>query len=181
MGGRYLNTIRYENVDNIHLDLFSGFNRYQDVKKCWRKVEDNWVLKDVPFIEQWSIDEYKILVSCLQNTISTGGVVIGAYNDDILVGFASVESEFFGSKENYLQLSSIHITYESRNRGIGKELFLLSCEAAKDKGVDKLYISAHSSEETQAFYKSVGCVEAAEYNQRLVDLEPYDCQLEYCL
>ncbi|MDF2592353.1 MAG: GCN5-related N-acetyltransferase, partial [Clostridia bacterium] len=31
----------------------------------------------------------------------------------------------------------------------------------------------------QAFYKAMGCVEAKEYNDRLVAEEPFDCQLEY--
>jgi len=65
--------------------------------------------------------------------------------------------------------------------GIGKKLFSLICKKAKEMGAQKLYISAHSSEETQAFYKAVGCVEAVEYNVKLVEEEPCDCQLEYCL
>lgn len=42
-------------------------------------------------------------------------------------------------------------------------------------------MSTHSSEETQAFYKAMGCMEAVEYNEKLVSEEPCDCQLEYCL
>jgi len=48
-------------------------------------------------------------------------------------------------------------------------------------GAEKLYISAHSSVESQAFYRSMGCAEAEEYNARHVELEPCDCQLEYLL
>ena len=51
-------------------------------------------------------------------------------------------------------------------------------EWAKQKGAKKLYISAHSAVESQAFYKSMGCVEAKVYNQKHVEDEPYDCQLE---
>jgi hypothetical protein len=65
--------------------------------------------------------------------------------------------------------------------GIGKRLFALGYETAKAMGAQKLYISAHSSEETQAFYKALGCVEATEYNDSFVAKEPYDCQLEYRL
>jgi len=97
------------------------------------------------------------------------------------VGFASVESEFFGSQKEYLQLSSLHISYENRGMGIGKKLFSLACKKAKEMGAQKLYISAHSSEETQAFYKAVNCVKGVEYNPKLVAEEPCDCQLEYCL
>lgn len=65
-----------------------------------------------------------------------------------------------------------------RRKGIGKTLFLLAKEWAKQKGSKKLYIYAHSAVESQAFYKSMGCVEAEVYNQKHVKDEPYDCQLE---
>ena len=51
-------------------------------------------------------------------------------------------------------------------------------EWAKQKGAKKLYISAHSAVESQAFYKSMRCVEAEVYNKKHVEDEPYDCQLE---
>jgi hypothetical protein len=44
-----------------------------------------------------------------------------------------------------------------------------------------LYISSHSSEESQAVYRAVGCCEAKEINERLAEEEPYDCQLEFPL
>ncbi len=176
-------TIQYKELelDEIKEVLFKKFNRYQNVKKCWRKENDNWVLKDISFIEQWGSEEYKYLIKCLKNTIKTGGKVVGAFNNNVLVGFASIENELFGSHDEYIQLSSIHISSESRGMGIGKRLFDLINNIAKDMGAKKLYISAHSSKETQAFYKAIGCVEALEYNTKLVELEPYDCQLEYNL
>ena len=69
-------------------------------------------------------------------------------------------------------------TAESQGKGIGRTLFLAAKEWAKQKGAKKLYISAHSAVESQAFYKSMGCVEAEVYNQKHVEDEPYDCQLE---
>ena len=45
----------------------------------------------------------------------------------------------------------------------------------------KLYISAHSAVESQAFYKKMGCVEAEEYDPAHTAAEPCDCQLEYLL
>lgn len=165
----------------ISESLFTSFNRYQDVKKCWRKENGKWTLKDIAFTEQWNLDEYKKLTKCLQNTVKTGGALFAAFNKDILVGFASIESKFFGLKKDYLELSCIHISYEYRGTGIGKKLFFLVCRRASEMGAKKLYISAHSSQETQAFYKTMGCVEAVEYNDELVAREPCDCQLEYRL
>lgn len=183
--GRYLllKPINYKElkITDISLELFSNFNRYQDVKKCWRKENGQWILKEIAFTEQWGAYEYELLVKCLQNTIREGGTVFGAFKNGVLVGFASIESQFWGSQKQYLQLSSIHTSYENRGNGVGKNLFSLTCKKAREMGAKKLYISANSSQETQAFYKALGCVEAVEYNDKLVTKEPFDCQLEYSL
>lgn len=175
-----MTSIRYKefNVAEIDITLFTSFNRYQEVTKCWRKENGEWKLKDIPFIEQWGPGEYEYLIKNLYNTIRTGGAVFGAFNNDVLIGFASVEGLLFGMKNEYIELSSIHTSYESRGMGIGRSLFSLACRKAKEMGAQKLYISAHSSQESQAFYKALGCVEAVEYNSRLVAKEPCDCQLE---
>lgn len=165
----------------IGVGLFTSFNRYQEVNKCWRKEKGEWILKEIAFTEQWSPNEYKYLVKCLKNTLKTGGTVFGAFHNNLLVGFASLENQFFGSHKEYLQLSSIHTSFENRGMGTGKKLLSLVCNKAKEMGAQKLYISAHSSEESQAFYRAMGCVEAMEYNVRLVAEEPCDCQLEYSL
>lgn len=165
----------------INRELFRHFNRYQEVKRCWRKEEDGWKLKEIAFVEQWNEEEYEFLVKCLKNTANTGGFVIGCFGDGKLTGFASVEHERFGFREQYVQLSCIHISCEARGRGYGKKLFQYAAQAGKKLGAEKLYISAHSSEETQAFYHALGCVEAKEYNQKLFEAEPCDCQLEYGL
>ena len=95
--------------------------------------------------------------------------VFGAFKDEKLVGFSSVESELFGEKQEYLQLSSLHVSNEQRGGGIGKTLFQMSADRAGAMGAKKLYISAHSSQETQAFYESTGCSEAVEYNRILCE------------
>lgn len=163
---------------DICRDLFRQFIRRQIVEKCWRKENGNWVIRDDPFIDDWSEAEYKILVACLKNTIDTGGFVYGFFCDGMLKGFTSVESVLFGAAEKYLDLTSLHVSQDMRGRGIGKILFLEAGKWAKNHGAEKLYISAHSAVETQAFYKAMGCTEAHEYNQQHVEAEPYDCQLE---
>ncbi|MDF2884803.1 MAG: N-acetyltransferase [Clostridiaceae bacterium] len=176
-----METILYKKLElyEINEELFKDFNRYQEVKKCWRKVDGKWVLKNIAFTEQWSKKEYQYLIKCLQNSINTGGKVLGAFCDKKLIGFASVENNLFGLHNEYIQLSCIHTSYEFRGTGVGKKLFFLMCNHAKELGAQKLYISAHSSEETQAFYTAMGCIEAKEYNTELAEHEPCDCQMEY--
>lgn len=137
-----MESINYRELKKSEIDvtLFASFNRYQDVKRCWRKENGKWILKDIAFTEQWSSDEYEYLVNCLLNTKKTGGVVLGAFNNTMLVGFASVESQFLGSQKEYLQLSSIHTSYENRGMRIGKNLFSLVCKKAKEMGAQRLKI-----------------------------------------
>lgn len=172
--------IQYRNpsLNEMRTELFDGFIRRQNVTKCWRKENGKWKIKDDPFIDDWSESDYQILVDCLRNTIITGGFVYAAFYNGILKGFTSVESVLFGGEQKYMDLSSIHVSEDMRNKGIGAELFLAAKEWAKDKGAKKLYISAHSAVESQAFYKKMGCVEAEVYDRKHVDKEPYDCQLE---
>lgn len=162
-------------------ELFGGFIRHQVVIKCWRREKGEWVIREDPFIDDWTEADYRTLISCLKNTVSTGGVVYGAFISGTLKGFASVEPDFMGKEGQYLDLSSIHVSEDARGTGIGRALFLMAKEWARKRGAKKLYISAHSAVETQAFYRSMGCVEALEYDRRHVDQEPFDCQMECVL
>ena len=141
------------NENELNTEIFSNFNRYQQVNKCWRKRNGQWTLENIAFTEQWGKEEYEFLVECLKNTLNTGGAVIGAFIEGKLAGFTSIENKFFQ----------------------------MIAQEARDLEAKKLYISAHSSEESQAFYKAIGCIEAKEYNEKLVQAEPCDCQLEYIL
>ena len=162
----------------IYRELFAGFIRHQNVTKCFRKENGSWIIKDAPFVDNWTESDYAILIDCLKNTVRTGGFVYAAFNGGILKGFTSVESGLFGEDQKYLDLSSIHVSEDMRGTGIGKKLFNAANDWAKKKGAKKLYISAHSAVETQAFYKAMGCTEAQVYNQKHTEAEPFDCQLE---
>lgn len=167
--------------NEISLEIFNDFTRHQKVTKCFRKENDEWVIKEVPFIDDWSESDYQLLVKCLKNTVATGGFVYAAFSNGKLKGFVSVEPELFGGENKYLDLSSIHVSEEMRGNGIGAELFGAAKEWAREKGARKLYISSHSAVESQAFYRKMGCVEAKMYDLKHVEAEPCDCQLECIL
>ncbi|MBD5555985.1 MAG: GNAT family N-acetyltransferase [Roseburia sp.] len=172
--------IQYRDLQEHEIcqELFKDFIRHQNVTKCWRREHDEWIIKDDPFVDDWTEADYRTLVSCLRNTVSTGGFVHAVFYNGKLKGFVSVEQGLFGGEQKYLDLSSIHVSEDMRNQGIGAVLFCAAKEWAKENGADKLYISAHSAVESQAFYKKMGCVEAEVYHQRHATEAPYDCQLE---
>lgn len=175
--------IQYRKIepDEINRALFKDFIRRQVVTGCWRHEAGAWVIKDDPFIDDWSEEDYRVLIDCLRRTLLEGGFVFGAFSDGCLKGFAAVTSGLFGGENRYLDLASIHVSEDMRGQGAGKALFLAAKDWARQNGAKKLYISAHSAVESQAFYKAMGCVEAAWYHQGHVAEEPYDCQLECVL
>lgn len=67
--------------EEICPELFCDFERRQVVTKCRRKIDGVWTVKDDPFIDQWSETDYVFLVKCLKNTVRTGGVIYGAFQD----------------------------------------------------------------------------------------------------
>lgn len=172
--------VEYRILSESEIDraLFAQFVRHQVVVDCCRKVDGAWTVKPDPFVDDWSEDDYRTLVACLKNTARTGGFVCGAFVAGALKGFVSVEPGLFGGDQGYLDLSSLHVSEDVRGRGIGTELFRRAAGWARQAGARKLYVSAHSAVETQAFYRAMGCVEAREYDMRHVEREPFDCQLE---
>lgn len=166
------------NQTDISPSMFAGFQRRQEVTHCWRKENGQWVIKPIAFVDDWTAEGRAFLAKCLGNTLETGGMAAGAFSGERLVGLVSVEGPPLGSRGQYLDLSSLHVSQEMRGQGIGRKLFAMAKEFAHEKGAEKLYISSHSAVESQAFYKAMGCVEAEEYDPEHVRREPCDCQIE---
>ena len=170
-------------LNDLKPTLLQHFNRYQEVQHCLRFENGKWVLKEIPFVEQWDAElKEEIVTSDFVNYLKSGGFLWGAFNsNNEMIAFATLLSNFFGSKNQYLQLMQLHVSYEYRGTGIGKELFQLCSQRAKQLGAEKLYISAHSAEESQLFYEILGYVDALEINEKIVEHEPYDRQMEFVI
>ena len=164
--------------DEICRELFGGFVWRQVVTKCWRRECGRWTVRDDPFVDDWSEADYCKLVADLKRVVAERGFVYAAFDNGVLKGFVAVEPELFGGEHRYLDLAAIHVSEDMRGQGTGTALFLAAKRWAAEHGARKLYISAHSAVESQAFYKKMGCVEAEQYCQRHVAAEPLDCQLE---
>lgn len=106
---------------------------------------------------------------------------MGAFENDVLVGVAILESKFIGAQQDTLQLKFFHVSRDYRKQGLGTELFNMAVEKAKLLGAKKLYVSATPSENTIQYYMRLGCVLATEINPELFALEPEDIHLQYTI
>jgi ribosomal protein S18 acetylase RimI-like enzyme len=119
-------------------------------------------------------------LEALLGCFDEGGTVWGAFVEDgRFVGIAALTARFFGPAADRLQLLFLHVSHGFRDRGIGKRLFLVAAERARERGTRMLYVSAVPSEHTVGFYRGLGCVPVAEPDPELFAEEPEDIHLEY--
>jgi len=165
---------------DISKNILDHYNRYQEIKKCYRKEEGKWIIKDIEFIENWDKDKKDNVIKIFTETLDgNSGYIFGAFDNDKLIGFAVLYNKIFGNRKQYIQLDSMQVSFGYRHKGIGKKLFELCTRKSKDIGIEKMYISANSSEETQKFYLSIGCKDAEEIDKELFEKEPFDRHMEY--
>ena len=135
----------------IQEDLFRDFQRRQEVTRRLEKTAEGWTVREDRFVEDWGPEEYQILVRCLRHTAASGGLVLGAFSERKLKGFVSVEGAPAGSRGQYLELSSLHVSRELRGQGIGAALFEAARRFAWERGIGRLYISAHPAARPRPF------------------------------
>lgn len=173
--------IRYERLSHQNFDCRSldGFIRRQTVRESWRKIDGTWRLIPNDYEENWDLIRRREIAADIARHMETDQSAFGAFSSDQLVGFITVSHALFGQSACYAPLVCFQVSEPYRRQGIGKRLFALAAGELAALGADRLYISAHSSRESQAAYRALGCVDAAEINARLAAEEPFDVPLEY--
>ncbi len=175
-----MQNIEYRKLIIEDCKKINEMNPSQYIARAWREVDGKRQLIDINYQDTDWPEGYEQHYNRLAKTISSGGSAIGAFDENnMLLGFATVNPQLFGSRNQYALLDQLFITLECRNQGIGKQLFMRSAKAAAEWNAKKLYICAGSAEETIAFYFALGCKEAEEINQELYEADPRDYQLEW--
>ena len=173
--------IEYRLLAIQECERMKEINPARFIKRAWKSVNGvkRWVKLD--WLDDDYPDGYDNHFNALRATFESGGFAIGAFDGEMLVGFVSINRNVFGNLSKYVLLDQMLVDNKYQGQGIGKELFRMSAEKAKEWGVDKFYICAGSSEDTLAFYKALGCVDAMEINQGLQEEDENDMQFEYDL
>ena len=166
--------------ENFNENSLDGFIRHQEVTESWRCVDGMWILVPTVFVIDWDLSVRRWKAGEIIKSIGKGALAFGAFVGDTMVGFAAL-GERLGSRKQYMELWNFHVSKPWRCQGIGRQLFEAACDAARQNGAEKLYISAQSSRESQAAYRALGCVYAKEIDPIRAAEKPCDVQLEYDL
>lgn len=166
--------------DDIRSDMLIDFHHRQIINKKYVFQTNEWKVIEANELREWSKEKRIWLTEFLRQQICRGGTVLGAYDNDVLVGFCSVDGKILGKTAKYVNLTMLFVDDEYKRKGIGKTLFEEICKYASLGGADKMFISAIPSIDTIDFYFSMGCMDASEVVEEFVDSEN-DRYLEYLL
>ena len=175
--------MQYREMSIDEAERISEIDTNQYIKNAWRMnhesgkyelLEIDWTQHELPNGYKWHLNHFK-------DTLNHGGKAFGCFEDDILVGYVTLEGNVFGKKEKYVLLDQLFVSKNCRNKGIGRALFELCAKQAIQLGAEKIYLCSSSAEDTIAFYKKLGCKPAAEIDQKLFEEDPNDIQLEFGL
>lgn len=157
--------------NNFNENSLDNYVRTQEVKKVYRRQGEEYVLVEMPYVEDWSLEKKR---SVAKDICSKEYISYIALDDDKVVGFIGLKKQLVG---DYMILDMMHTSAEYRGKGLGRKLFELGKDAARKAGAKALYISACSSEETIAFYKAMGAVLTKDTIKEIEEDEPCDLQM----
>ncbi len=166
-------------LDDITSDMLSDFHHHQLITETWVKNHE-WELVKTSDLREWNVEKRQWIPEYLKEQIGCGGSVVAAYDDDILIGFGSVDGCLAGESAKYANLTMLFVDDNWKRKGIGRKLFEKLCMCARRMEADRLFISSIASAETVAFYFSMGCEDASEVIPAYVDTEQ-DRYLEYSI
>ncbi|MGN0808219.1 MAG: GNAT family N-acetyltransferase [Candidatus Coproplasma sp.] len=167
--------IRLLSSKNFRINSLDYYKRTQEVKRVYRKNSAGYILKDLPYIEDWSLEEKRQIAANISNSEH---ITYLALDGQQVIGFISLKNKLHGK---FCILDYLHVSADCRGQGIGKVLFKRGIEVAKCQGAEYIYISVCSSEETVAFYRVMGAKLTHTPIKEIAEKEPYDLQLIYSL
>jgi predicted N-acetyltransferase YhbS len=161
------------------IDQIWQIDRREVIESIYYWIDGRLVLQPEHFnMQGWPPGEAEKYTPILLESFDSGGVFYGAFDAGHIIGAAVLESKFIGQPQDQLQLSFLHVSRDHRGRGLGKQLFELAKERARQMGARRLYISATPSENTVNFYLRLGCVVTTHPDPELFEREPEDIHLE---
>ncbi|RBQ03996.1 GNAT family N-acetyltransferase [Pedobacter miscanthi] len=171
--------IAIRTLEIAELSCINEIDRSEEIFEVYQFQENR--LRLIPHRESVSgfeEGELKAIISRQRKLLETGGKVFGAFDNQKLIGVASVENKKRGLLQNYCKMDILYVSKLYQGKGIASQMVEASKQAAKKFGADKLYISATPTKNTINFYLKRGAVPVMDLDQELFVIEPEDIHLE---
>lgn len=110
----------------------------------------------------------------VESHLQSGGKMIGAFNDQTLVGVGVITPDI---RPGVAQLAYLHVSNRFRRQGIGTHLVQAMIEEALQLGTSSIYVSATPSGSAVGFYTSFGFRLVDHPIPELYEMEPEDIHM----
>ena len=137
-------------------DLFKSIDRSDNIRAAWQINENGIRSLDFTYLDIEGYGFYTTTcIEILRKVISQGGIVYGAFEDNHIVGIASV-LPISEKSEGISILVSIDVSSNYRRKKIGRTLIEKCVEHSKSAGCSTMLAAANPYESTIKFFKSYG-------------------------
>jgi ribosomal protein S18 acetylase RimI-like enzyme len=118
--------------------------------------------------------DWQVQIQRWQGYLASGGAVLGAFDGEVLVGFAILRDEL---SPGQAELAGLFVSRTYRRKGIAARLTVELIRLVRARGAREIYVSATPSRSAVGFYQSQGFMLAQELNPVLFELEPEDIHM----
>lgn len=164
-------TIELLSPENFPVGALDAYERKQQVQRVYRKTGTGYALVEHPYTEDWTSEQKRSVEGVLRGKRH---LTYLALDNGRVAGFISLKRI---PVNGFLIVDQMQVSAPYRGQGIGRRLFEMGIAEAKKAGVQGLYISACSSEETIAFYRAMGAELTDVPIRELAEAEPFDLQM----
>lgn len=166
-------------LQRYEVPLVWTIDRREVIDNVYYLENGDLVLKPEHYdMQGWPSGEAEVYMPILLSSFDRGGWFYGIFEESLLIAVTVLDGEFIGPEHRHLQLEFLHVSSGYRGRGLGKRLFSLSKAKARERGAERLYISATPSQHTVDFYLRLGCRLISTPDPKLFEREPSDIHLE---
>lgn len=123
---------------------------------------------------RWDAEEVKRRIAAYTVEMERGGILLGAFDGDLLVGMAVLR---YNLTDTLAQLVALFVSKDYRRRGVASGLTQEIARLAQANGARALYVSAVPSRSAVGFYTSQGFQPMQDVNPELYALEPEDIHM----
>jgi ribosomal protein S18 acetylase RimI-like enzyme len=162
-------------MEPTELGRIAEIDRSEDVTEDYVYKDGALERHDVDWqVGRWSDEQLAALLAAWRPLLDGGGVMLGAFDGQVLVGFAIYRPRL---TDDMAQYAVLYVSRDYRRQGVGSALTEKVLGLARADGSRRLYVSATPSVPTVEFYRSHGFEVTREPHPELLELEPEDIHM----
>ena len=174
--------VKLRTLKKEELNLIWSIDRSEEIHGMYHHENGELVLKPERFsLHGWPGDAAERSGPWLMEAFNREGFFKGAFVGSEIVGVVVLDSRLLGPERDMLQMMFLHVGKSRRKTGLGKRLFNIAVNRAREMGAATMYISSMPSENTVNFYRHMGCRVAEHPVQELFEMEPEDIHMKYSI